>query len=118
MKLEEIVAKKKAREEKLQDALRRITAQLRKWGVLKIVLFGSLARGIVDSQSDLDLFVIMPSSQTSKAWMDQIYQHVERDVATDIVIYSQDDFERMLPESAFLQEILRSGKVIYEENPS
>lgn len=118
MKLEEIVAKKRVREEKLQAALKRIITQLREWGALKVVLFGSFACGTVDSQSDLDLLVIMPSSQPSKAWMDQIYQHIERGVATDMVIYSQDDFERMLPESAFLQEILQSGRIVYEKNPS
>ncbi|NSW76512.1 MAG: nucleotidyltransferase domain-containing protein [Candidatus Atribacteria bacterium] len=118
MKLEEIVAKKRVREEKLQVALKRIITQLREWGALKVILFGSFVREIADSQSDLDLLVIMPPSQPSKAWMDQIYQYVERGVATDMVIYSQDDFERMLPESAFLQEILRSGRIVYEKNPS
>lgn len=112
------MAKKKVREEKPQDALKRITTQLRKWGALKIVLFGSLACGIVDSQSNLDLLAITSSSQTSKARMDQIYQHVERKVATDIVIYSQDDFEKMLPESSFLQEILQSGRIVYEKKTS
>ncbi|MCX7668103.1 MAG: nucleotidyltransferase domain-containing protein [Atribacterota bacterium] len=73
MKLEEIVIKKKTREEKLQEALKRIIIQLREWGALKVILFGSPARGIVDSQSDLDLLVIMPPSKTSKEWMDQIY---------------------------------------------
>lgn len=118
MELEETMAKKRAREEKLQAALKRIVTQLQEWGALKVILFGSFARGTVDSQSDLDLLVIMPSSQPSKAWMDQIYQRVERGVATDMVIYSQDDFEKMLPESAFLQEILRSGRIIYEKKPS
>ncbi|MEN3187673.1 MAG: HEPN domain-containing protein [Atribacterota bacterium] len=117
MKLEEIVAKKRAREEKLQDALKRIVTQLREWGALKVVLLGSFACGTVDFQSDLDLLVIMPSSQTSKAWIDQIYQHIERGIATDMVIYSQDDFEKMLPESSFLQEIFQSGGIVYEKKP-
>jgi hypothetical protein len=36
-------------------------------------------------------------------------------VAADLIVYAEDDFVRMLPESAFLQEIVTSGKVLYEK---
>ncbi len=42
-------------------------------GAQKIILFGSLASGDVDVNSDLDLFVLMPSAKTGKEWTDIIY---------------------------------------------
>jgi predicted nucleotidyltransferase len=41
-----------------------ITRQLIELGAVKIILFGSLAEGNVDVYSDLDLFVIMPSTKS------------------------------------------------------
>lgn len=115
MRLEDILKKKGDRERKLTEALERIVSELKALGALRIILFGSLARGEIDTSSDLDLFVLMPSTRQSAEWMDLIYQKVRRGVAADILVYNEEDFVKMLPESAFLQEILASGKVLYEK---
>jgi predicted nucleotidyltransferase len=115
MKLEEILKRKKNREKKLQEALETFLGTLRRWGALRVILFGSLARGTVDTWSDLDLLIVMPSSRSSKEWTDFIYRNGNLGVAADLIVYSEDDFVRMLPESAFLQEIVTSGKVLYEK---
>ncbi|OGF68314.1 MAG: hypothetical protein A2Y62_11490 [Candidatus Fischerbacteria bacterium RBG_13_37_8] len=113
-KLKEISQRKNERKAKLQASSESILIQLKSMGALKIVLFGSLAIGEVDVNSDLDLLVIMPSSRTGKEWMDIIYEKVERKIASDIIVYSLQEFQQKLPSSSFLQNIMQ-GKVLYEK---
>ncbi len=114
-RVQEILLRKRARELKLKSSLAHITEQLRDLGALKIVLFGSLARGHVDTDSDLDLLVIMPANVSGKEWTGIVYDKVERGIVSDIIVYSQDEFESRLPESSFLQDIMASGRVVYEK---
>ncbi len=115
-KLEEILQRKKERESRLMTAMSAIVSQLVTLGALKIILFGSLSIGNVDEGSDLDLFVIMPSTRSGKEWSKLIYGNVERGVASDIIVYNQEELEENLTASRFLRDILSSGKVIYEKS--
>lgn len=109
-----IMRKKADRKAKLREALDAIAGQLIGLGALKIIVFGSFAKDKVDVNSDLDLFVVMPSSKTGKEWMDIIYDAVDRKAASDIIVYNEDEYRERLPKSAFLQDITR-GKIIYEK---
>jgi len=91
-----------------------IVEQLKDLGATKIILFGSLARGDVDVNSDVDLFVLMPSSRTGKEWMNFIYERVERKVASKIVVFNQEEFEGKASTSSFLRNVL-NGRIIYEK---
>jgi hypothetical protein len=64
--------------------------------------------------SDLDLFVLMPTAKTGKEWTDIIYSTVEKKVASHIIAFNQDELRKALPLSSFLENILR-GKVLYEK---
>lgn len=107
--------KKEDRKIKLQTSLDSIVSQLKRVGALKIILFGSFAKGEVDVHSDLDLLVIMPATKSGKEWMKIIYEKVERGCASDIIAYNQEEFEDKLPKSSFLRNILSFGKGIYEK---
>ncbi len=113
-KVREIVRRKGQRKVKLQKALDLILPQLKGMGAQKIILFGSLAGGDVDVNSDLDLFVLMPSLKTGKEWTDIIYSAVERKVASHIIVFNEEEFHKELPVSFFLEHILK-GKVLYEK---
>lgn len=113
-KVSEILRRRAERKAKLEKCLEAIVDQLKDMGALKIILFGSLARDEVDVHSDLDLLVIMPSTKNGKEWMEKIYQEVERKVASNIIVYNLDEFEKKLPLSSFLQNVLK-GRVIYEK---
>jgi len=113
-KLQEILRRKAERKARLQAALDSIVSQLKEMGALKVILFGSLADGHVDIWSDLDLFVIMPSTKTGKEWIDLVYDKVERNIAADIIVYNEREFNQRLPQSRFLQHILK-GMVVYEK---
>lgn len=114
-RLAHILRKKETRKAGLESALDLILAQLKKMGALKVILFGSLAGGDVDVTSDLDLLVIMPATRTAKQWMKRVYETVERGVASDILVYTPEEFEQTLPGSHFLQNVVKTGRVVHEK---
>jgi len=113
-KIQEINARKNERKNKLLITLEKITTQLKMMGALKIVLFGSLSRGEVDTNSDIDLLIIMPSTKTGKEWLNIIYDQTDRKVAIDIIVYNENEFYKEFPFNSFLKNI-SNGKVIYEK---
>lgn len=112
-----LIERQKRREER-RKALERnchlIVEQLKALGALKVVLFGSFARGEVGLWSDLDLIAVMPSSLSSKEWMRKIHLEIERGIACDIVVYNEKELEETIPVSSFLRHALKEGRVIYE----
>jgi predicted nucleotidyltransferase len=113
-KVQEIIKKKNDRKNRLLSSLDLIVDQLKKIGALKIILFGSLMRDEIDINSDLDLFVLMPSTKTGKEWFNIIYDQIERKVASDIIVYNENEFNEELPWNSLLTNISK-GKVIYEK---
>jgi len=113
--LGDIIQRKKERGEKLRSALASIVKQLQELGALKIILFGSLDEEEVDIDSDLDLLVLMPVTRTGREWMKLVYEQVERKVASDIIVYNEKEFDEQWPVSSFLQNIVNSGRVVYEK---
>lgn len=101
---------KDARRERLLRALKALLKQLRGMGALQIWLFGSLARDEVDTHSDLDLLVVMPSSQSSREWTEALYKNLDIPLALDLLVFNEEDFSRDLPYNPLLQEITRAGK--------
>jgi len=113
-KIVEILKRKEERKKQLEIALESLRIQLIDLGAKKIILFGSLNENEIDVNSDLDLFVLMPSSKTGKEWTSYIYENLERDIASDIIAYNEDEFWKYLPNSSFLKEINDRGNVIHE----
>lgn len=111
----EILKKKKERKEKLEVLLKVIIDQLKDFGVLKIVLFGSLKNGEIDVNSDLDLLVIVPSDRSSKEWSNRIYESTKRGLASDLIVYTEKELKDNLANSSFLRDILSNGTVVYEK---
>ena len=107
--------RKAERKKKLQQSLESLINQLKSLGALKIILFGSLARDEIDINSDLDVFVLMPSNKSGKEWMDIIYEKREIGVAADIIAYNLEEFKKKLSVSSFLGNIINSGRILYEK---
>jgi predicted nucleotidyltransferase len=108
--LDEIQDRTEERKIALRNALDRITAQLRDMGALKVIVFGSFAHGDVTSGSDLGLVAVMPSTKGGKEWRGQIYEEVDR----DILAYTQEEVEKLLPASGILRTALQTGRTVYE----
>ncbi len=107
-------ARKDERRRLLEKELEKISGQLQEMGVLKIVVFGSMAQGNVRSSSDLDILAVMPPSMTGKQWLGKIYEEIDREVDSDILAFTEEELERTLPVSRFLRHALKTGKVGYE----
>jgi predicted nucleotidyltransferase len=100
---------------RLQRARDLIVNQLKELGALRIFQFGSTINGEISLASDLDLIVIMPPTKTGWEWMNLIYESVDRTIGADIIVYTPDEFEKMLKESSFVRHAIKTGRKIYEK---
>jgi len=106
-RIKEILSKKIERKKTLLASLDSIVDQLKAMGALKIVLFGSLLRDELDVNSDLDLFVVMPSVKKGKEWMDVIMTRSIGMSPQIIIVYNEKEFQQELPVNSFLKNILK-----------
>lgn len=108
---------------KPHDLIREISEKLRpvfeRYGIVRAIVFGSLARGEPSRRSDLDLFVVQ---DTDKRFLDR-YDGLLNDVTdvitdrdVDLLIYTPDELTRTC-ERPFVRRILNEGTVIYESEP-
>jgi len=82
----------------------------------KIVLFGSMARGDADADSDIDLLVVESSSLPRYKRAARYRKAVAGlFIAKDIVVWSPEEIEewKSVP-NAFITSVLREGRVLYE----
>lgn len=101
------------RRNRLQVELERIVEALPGLGVRRALLFGSLARGDVRGQSDLDLILIVDKGEPFVERCARFYQALAPAVGMDLLVYTPEEFEAMR-EGPFLRHALREAKVIYE----
>jgi predicted nucleotidyltransferase len=88
---------------------------VRKYDPLKIILFGSAARGEYDRVSDLDFLIIKEDVPVNGlARMRQLDDLIERNIASDMLVYRPDEFEeRIRLGDPFIKTILKEGRVLY-----
>ena len=99
--------------ERLDHESQRLTGQLVSLGAIKVILFGSLARGKISLFSDIDLLAIFDDSRTSKELTGWVYQNLDTGEAVDVLAYNVQSFDKM-KERTFIRHILSEGKVLYE----
>jgi len=100
----------------IEKEIEDITAQIiKKYNPVKIILFGSAARGELGPDSDADFLII--KKETPLYGEDRIRElnHLlERNIPLDLLIYRPEEFEkRMKMGDPFLKAILKEGKVLY-----
>jgi uncharacterized protein len=83
---------------------------------VRIILFGSFARGEARLDSDFDLLVVLPEvGDKHRAIVSMLAALGDLPVATDVLVTTPDEIERrghIL--GSVLRPALREGKVIYE----
>ena len=98
------------------DKLKNILTPLfEKQGVQKAVVFGSFARKTESRKSDLDLMIIVETSQRffdRYESFNEIFELV-RGPAIDMLIYTPEEFSQ-ISHRPFIQSILKEGSIIYE----
>jgi uncharacterized protein len=82
----------------------------------RIILFGSLAWGEADEESDIDLLVIMASNESRTARAVRLGRLFRpRPAPLDILVLTPEEVsERVALGDPFIQDILSRGKVLYE----
>src|ERR1700741_3692238 len=97
----------------LKAELERITRALPPLGVKRALLFGSLARGEVRGQSDLDLILIVDTGDPFVDRCARFYASREPRIGMDRLVYTPAEFEAMR-DRPFLRQSLRDAMGSYE----
>lgn len=102
-----------ATERAVETAVRRIAEQ---FGPLRIVLFGSRARGEATAASDIDLLVVLPEGTDKRqAAIAMRRALADLPVAKDIVVTTPGEIARRgAMVGTVLRRALREGRVVYE----
>jgi len=102
-------------EDAVQIMVERITKQFRP---LRIVLFGSRARGEATALSDVDLLVVLPEVANKRHAAVEIRRVLgDLSVCTDIVVTTPEEIaSRGQVIGGVLRAALREGKVVYERS--
>lgn len=102
-------------DEWLPEVVRRI---VERFDPLRVILFGSLARGEMNYDSDIDLLVVFPEvkKEDKRALMVQIRSALlDTPVPMDILVTDPDEISRRGDlVGTILRPALREGKVLYE----
>lgn len=99
----------------LRQAVRQMIAQ---FDPLRIVLFGSYARGDYTADSDLDFLVVMPDGTDRRQSAIELHRCL-RDLAMpkDVLVTTPREIQdRGSVNGTVLAESLRQGKVLYERS--
>ncbi|MEW5988312.1 MAG: nucleotidyltransferase domain-containing protein [Chloroflexota bacterium] len=99
----------------LQAELRRILPLLiSHYKPLKVILFGSSAKGQAHLWSDIDLIVV---ANTPHRFLDRTKEAlllVKPQVGLDVFIYTPEEFDALCRERPFFQNEVLTGKLLYE----
>ena len=95
-----------------------VTRIVQRFDPLRIILFGSWARGEAKPDSDVDLLVVLPHVENKRKATIRIGNTLsDLRVSKDIIVTTPDDIarrENMV--GTILYPALREGKVIYERS--
>ena len=98
------------------SAIRRFARQLgERFHPEKIILFGSYAYGTPHEESDVDLLVVMPTTNQTRQAIDMSLAF-ERPFCIDLIVRTPARLKRGIEDGNwFLREIVANGKVLYEQ---
>ena len=88
---------------------------INKYRPLKIILFGSAARGEYEQVNDLDFIIIKEDvPKEGLARMRELDDMIDRNMAADMLVYRPEEFdERLKMGDPFIEEIMKEGQVLY-----
>lgn len=103
-----------------QKAIDQVVEQIvEKFKPQKIILFGSYGRGNPRPESDVDLLVVMKTSDKKINQSLEIRRHLDVMFGLDLVVYTSKRVkERVDMGDWFLRDVLKEGKVLYESSGS
>ena len=91
----------------------------------EIILFGSISKEKFDDESDIDLLIILDIDKIPETYEEKMklkleirkaLRKINRKISLDLLIYTKKEYEIMKKEkSSFFEEIIRTGKTLYEK---
>ena len=102
--------------ERLEQAARQAVDQLVSgFKPLRVILFGSLARGDVHEDSDVDLLVVKETDLPFFRRIDEAMAFIHVDVPVQILVYTPAELDRLVQEGRdFIATVLEEGEVVYD----
>lgn len=110
-----IPSESKSDSPKLVDDLDKIVKKLiSEYNPEKIILFGSLAKGLKDAK-DIDLLIIKKTKKKYFDRLEEIATICDYDIPIDFLIYTPEELEEEAKSNPFLRrEVLEKGEVLYD----
>ena len=102
----------------MQEKLNKLLQALQGYYPQRIILFGSVARGDADAESDLDVLVIKDTTDPFVSRLEVMAALCPLGVHADILVYTPDELQQMLDDgNPFILQALREGRTVYEAGP-
>ncbi len=100
-------------EKLLREVTRRIVSSV---NPRRVLLFGSAARGRMNSESDFDMLVVMRAPAHRRRTAQKIYRNLHGSgIAVDIVVATENDLKKYGKSAGtILKTALQEGRVVYE----
>lgn len=104
----------------VRKEIKRIVETLkREYKPEKIILFGSVARGKMTPDSDVDLFIVKKTKKHRVERAREVYRLLDYHVPLDVVVFTPLEVKKRLKlGDFFVNDILSEGKVLYERKGS
>ena len=98
----------------LRQELLRVTAALAEAGALRVIVYGSVARGTITPESDLDLLVVVPEDGLPLPQrLARIYAAASPTLPCDILPYTERELAALGRVSEVVACALREGQTVY-----
>jgi predicted nucleotidyltransferase len=109
----------------IEPVLNELIENLKPADPLKIILFGSYARGTAREDSDIDLMVILDNDYVAKNYtermnrflsVERLIRDIHEKFAMDILVYSKKELGIIKNNgNDFIDEVEQTGRVLYEK---
>ena len=102
----------------MQEKLNKLLQALQGYHPQRIILFGSVARGEADADSDLDVLVIKDTDDPFVHRLEAMAELCPLGVYADILVYTPHESRQMVDDgNPFILQALREGRTVYEAEP-
>lgn len=104
------------RKKLLKQEMDRCLSLLRKLGTPeKVILFGTLAKGLVHEWSDIDLVIVERTQLPFFQRIKKVRKLLQPKVGMDIMVYTPEEFDQLCADRPFFrEEIIGKGEIVYE----
>ena len=103
----------------------KIMEKLLELDIYKVILFGFYAEGKADSESDIDLLIVLDDEtlpDNYDQWLEikmrvrRSLREINKKAAIDLLVYTKPQYEIIQSDmSSFQKEIHETGKILYEK---